>query len=130
MIASALVLSAALLLTQAPAEPAPAVPPADAPVQAAELPYEGGPVPDGYELVTEYNTQFLFYGWSIFSLAYAVAAGYGTVTGLIALSLIQRGDPFWALIPLAGPFLALGAPEFRDQVDPAFRTRHDVVMIG
>lgn len=124
--ASSLVVSTALLLSQAPA----ATGAADAPVLAEEMPYQGGPIPDGYELITEYNTQLLFFGWSIFSLGYTVAGVYGVIAGLYALPAFQRGDPFLALIPLAGPFLALGGPEYRDQLDPDARARHDVLMIG
>jgi hypothetical protein len=113
MIVPALVLSTALLATQ-----------------PAELPYTGGPIPDGYELVTEYNTRLLFVGWAISSLGYMVGGVYGTAAGIHSLAAFQRADPFFALLPLAGPFLALGSSGYRSQLDPGALAVHDAVLIG
>jgi hypothetical protein len=93
------------------------------------MPYLGGPIPDRYELVPEYNTTVLVGGMSSLVFGYTGAMVFALVAGFHSVASIQRADPFLALVPLAGPFLGLGAPGYRNQVDPDLLYLRDVVLL-
>lgn len=93
------------------------------------MPYLGGPVPSGYELVPEYNTTLLAGGMTSLIFGYTGAMVFSLIAGFHSVAAIQRADPFLALFPLIGPFLGLGAPSYRSQVDPDLLYLRDVVLL-
>lgn len=109
-----------------PPEVAPAPEP---PLRPAMMPYTGGPVPPDYELSLEYNAGLLVGGMSALLVGYTGATLYALIAGFHSVVQIQRGDPFLALVPLFGPFLGLGGPGYRSQVDPDLLYVRDVVLL-
>lgn len=98
-------------------------------VRPSRLLYQGGPIPDGYELVNEYNASYLTGGMTTLVFGYTGGVIFALVAGLQSLAQIQRGEPLWAFIPLFGPLLALGGPTYRSQVSPQTLYLRDVVCL-
>ena len=96
----------------------------------ARMLYSGGAIPPDYELVNEYDSALLGGGMSSLIFGYTGGILFALIAGIHSLASIQRGDPLWALFPLAGPLLALGTPAYRSLVDPDLLYLRDVVCLG
>jgi len=96
----------------------------------ARMLYTGGAIPPEYELVNEYDASLLGGGMSSLVFGYTGGIIFALIAGIHSLASIQRGDPLWALFPLAGPLLALGTPTYRGLVDPDLLYLRDVVCLG
>jgi hypothetical protein len=71
------------------------------------LPYvEGRPIPNGYHMETRTNKPLLISGLSLFFLAYGISLGVGLV--FVSAGGNASGEFAPLLVPLAGPFIALG----------------------
>jgi hypothetical protein len=92
--------------------------------------YEGGAIPADYDLVLEYDASLLYGGMSSLIFGYTGSALFALIAGFQSLAQIQRGDPLWALLPLAGPLLALGTPAYRDQLHPDLLYVRDFACIA
>jgi hypothetical protein len=125
--------AAALALASLPDDAPTAAPAATVPLKAEARPrrllYRGGPIPDGYELVNEYDASLLTGGMTTLVFGYTGGVIYALVAGLQSLVQIQRGEPLLAFIPLAGPLLALGGPTYRSLVPSQTLYLRDVVCL-
>jgi hypothetical protein len=126
--------AAALALAALPDDaPTAAAPAASSPALTKPSPrrllYRGGPIPDGYVLVNEYNASLLTGGMTSLVFGYTGGVIFALVAGLQSVVQIQRGEPFFAFIPLAGPLLALGGSTYRGLVDPETLYLRDVVCV-
>jgi hypothetical protein len=102
-----------------PVEPVP-VPPAAAPAEAAApppsgyplvLPYrEGVPVPRGYHVEERPASGLLWTGGVAWGVGYAAGLG-------LAMSESFENGTGWTVLPLIGPFAAIGAREFKCRVN-------------
>jgi hypothetical protein len=124
--------TAASSAADAPAEVAPSsstTPPERSTPRPNRLLYRGGPIPEGYHLVDEYSPSLLIGGMTSLVFGYTGGIIFGLVAGLQSLAQIQRGDPLFALLPVIGPFLALGGPGYRNQLPPDLRYVRDVFCL-
>jgi hypothetical protein len=92
---------------EAPAEPA-APPPAGFPLV---LPYrEGVPIPRGYHVEHRPATGLIVVGSVTLSLSYVIALGLGVHNSF-------EGGYGWTILPVAGPWGAIGARDFKCKVN-------------
>jgi len=113
--------------TGAPAVTAPAPSPAKA--SSRRLLYQGGPIPDGYQLVNEYDASLLTGGMTSLVFGYTGGVIFALVAGLQSVAQIQRGEPLFAFLPLVGPLLAIGGSTYRSLVPPETLYLRDVVCL-
>lgn len=84
-----------------------AYPPPGIPLTPPTLPYtEGQRIPYGYRLEERSNKPLIASGLALFGLAYGLSLGVGLAVVTVGGSDSEEFAPL--LIPLAGPFIALG----------------------